>query len=202
MRWVVRVWNAIGSTLLTEFENGARTTDGEIVLRGFDPATVTPPGASKNLNLYARQDRALIPPRAIVQLVLDGTPVFWGPAIIVPPDASRGAGPFDRDRDSLERITVTGGEQLLRDSVVGPRLFAGDTDVATIAYELCSLYAHPALTVDALNFPATGGVLSIYYSPEKDLWTALAELAETVPGGADAWVDADGAVRFEARGGS
>ena len=196
----MRVSNAVNSALLVEFVNGARVPDGEGALRGFDPPVVTPPGSSKTLNVFARQDRALIPPRAIIQFVLDGTPVFWGPAIIVPPLASPGAGPADSDRDSLERITVAGGEQLLRNSVVGPRLFDGVSDVAAIAFELCSLYAHPALTVDVANFPATGAVLSVYYSPEKDLLAALTELAETVPGGADAWVDAAGAVHFAARG--
>lgn len=190
------------TSVLVEFENGARVPDGAIALRRFDPPTVTPPGISKNLNLFVRQDLALIPPRAIVQLSLDGQPVFWGPAIITPPLTAPGAGPADSDRDALERITVTGGEQLLRESILGPRLWMTDTDVADIALELCQLYAHPALTVDALNFPSTGAVLNIYYSPEKDLLTALQQLAESVPGGATAWVDATGAIHFQTNGGS
>lgn len=190
------------SSVLVEFENGARVPDGAIALRRFDAATVVPPGQSKNLNVYARQDLALIPPRAIVQLAIEGTPVFWGPAIIVPPVTSPGSGPADSDRDALERITVTGGEQLLRESVVGTRLFMSDTDVANIALELCQLYAHSALVVDAVNFPLTGGVLNVFYSPEKDLLSALQQLAESVPGGASVWVDAVGAVHFEAIGGS
>lgn len=185
------------TSVLVEFENGARTTDGVIALRRFDPATVTPPGASKALNLFVRQISAQIPPRAIVQLAFDGTPAFWGPAIITPRLDAPGAGPTDEDRDALERVTVVGGEQLLRESVIGPRIWTTDTDVADIAFELCSLYAHPALTVDALNFPPTGAVLNIFYSPEKDLEAALKQLAESVPGGATAWVDATGAIRFE-----
>lgn len=195
------VSDPLNSSVLVEFENGARIPDGAIALRRFDPATVVPPGTSKNLNLYARQDMALIPPRAIIQLALDGHPVFWGPAIITPPLTAPGAGPADTDRDALERVTVAGGEQLLRESVIGPRLYTTNTDVAEIALELCQLYAHPALTVDAGNFPLSGAVLNVFYSPEKDLLTALQELAESVPGGADAWVDATGAIRFEAIGG-
>lgn len=202
------VSDPLNESVLMEFENGARTSDGAIAIRGFDPPIVVPPGASKNLNLYVRQDLAQIPPRAIVQLAFDDTPVFWGPAIITPALVSPGAGPADADRDSLERVTVAGGEQLLRDSIIGPRLLdgaaleeLGSADVAAIAFELCRLYAHPALVVDELNFPPTGGILSIFYKPESTLFDALTELAETVPG-AVAWVDAAGEVHFEGEGGS
>lgn len=193
----MRVSDPLNATVLAEFENGHRVSDGAVALRRFDPPVVTPPGTSKTLNLFARQDLAQIPPRGIIQFSLDDQPVFWGPAIITPPLTSPGAGPADADRDSLERVTVTGGEQLLRESVIGPRLYTTNTDVAEIALELCQLYAHPALTVDALNFPATGAVLNVFYSPEKDLLTALQQLAESVPGGATAWVDATGSIRFE-----
>ena len=199
MRWTVTVSDGVIST----FENGARTSDGAIALRRFDPPTVVPPGTSKNWNLYARQDLALITPRDIVQLSLDGTPVFWGPVMLCPHVTAKGAGPADRDRDALERVTSAGGEQLLKDSIVGPRLLdgpaledLGSADVAAIAHELCRLYAHPALTVAEENFPATGGVLDIFYKPEATLYDALKELAETVTGAAF-WVDATGAIHFE-----
>lgn len=198
MRWLARIYDARGFGILTTIENGAQSGTGEIVARSFDPPVVTPPGVSKTLNLFVRQDKLLIPPRAIIHFWLDTNPVFWGPAVIVPGLTSPGAGPFDKDRDSLERVTVIGGGQLLKDSVVGPRLFEGDTDVATIAYQLCVLYAHPALKVSSLNFPATGAVLSVYFSPERDLYTALTQLADAVPGGASVWVDFSGNVRFEA----
>ena len=172
-------------------------------MRGFDPPIVQPPGSGKNLNLYVRQDALEIPPRAIIQFSLEDQPVFWGPAVIVPALTSPGAGPRDPDRDSLERVTAAGGEQLLRDSVCGPRLFdresmsdLGSNDVATVAHELCRLYAHPALTVEEENFPATGGTLDIFYTPEATLYDALKELAGTVTGAAF-WVDAAGAVHFE-----
>lgn len=204
MNWTVTVSDPLNASVLATFVNGARTSDGAIALRKFDPPTVTPPGTSKNLNLYARQDLAQIPPRGIVQLSLDDNAVFWGPVVIAPHVTARGAGPADRDRDALERVTVAGGEQLLKDSIVGPRLLdgpaleaLGSNDVAAIAHEFCRLYAHPALTVDEANFPATGGVLSLYYRPTSTLEEVLQELVETVPGAAF-WVDAEGSIHFEA----
>lgn len=205
MKWTVTVSDALNGSVQATFVNGARTSDDAIAIRKFDPPTVTPPGTSKNLNLYVRQDLAQIPPRGIIQLSLDDTPVFWGPAILVPPLSSPGAGPADRDRDSLERVTVLGGEQLLKDSIVGPRLLdgpaleaLGSADVAVIAHELCRLYAHAALTVEEENFPETGAVLTIFYRPTDTLDACLKVLAETVPGGASYWVDASGAIHFEA----
>lgn len=203
--WTVTISDALNDSVLATVENGRDASTGEVVMRGFDPAIVTPPGSGKSLNLYVKQRALEVPSRAIVQLSLDGTPVFWGPAVIVPAADSPGAGPRDSDRDALERVTVLGGEQLLQDSICGPRLFdreslsaLGSNDVSTVALELCELYAHPALTVEEENFPATGAVLDIYYSPEATLVDALTELAESVPGGAAFWVDASGAVYFEA----
>lgn len=193
----------LNTTDLAVFDNGIHTGTETVALRGFDPPVVQPPGISKAFNVYGQQRFGGLlsppfPPRCIVQLELDSDPVFWGPAIIVPPLESPGAGPFDSDRDALERVTVVGGEQLLRESIVGPRLFETVTDVADIALELCQLYAHPALVVDAANFPATTAVLNIYYAPEKDLLSSLVELAESVPGGAAVWVDFAGEIHFEA----
>lgn len=206
MSWTVTVSDPLNTTVLATVENGIRTDTGMVCIRRFDPPTVTPPGTGKVLNLYVKQSALQVPPRGIVQLAIDDAPVFWGPVVTCPPLNSPGAGPFDKDRDALERVTVLGGEQLLKDSVVGPRLLdgpaleaLGSNDVAAIAHELCRLYAHAALTVDEGNFPATGGVLSLFYKPESTLADALKELSETVPGGADWWVDAEGAIHFEAR---
>lgn len=190
--------------VLAEAENGV--IDGSepvVAIRGFDPPVVIPPGSGRVLNLYVRTSALEVPPRAIVQMLFDDEPVFWGPAVIVPPPESPGAGPFDEDRDALERVTAVGGERLLRDTVIGPRLMpwglaGGEYDVAEAAHELCRLYAHPALTVEEENFPLTGAILSVWYAPEKNLYDALATLVQSVPGGAVCWVDAEGAVRFEA----
>ena len=198
--WTVVVSDAMNTSVITTVVNGIRDMVGSqvVAIRGFDPPIVTPPGSGRVLNLYVRQDLLEVPPRGIIQFLMDSTPVFWGPAVVVPSASSPGAGPFDTDRDALERITVLGGEQLLRDSVIGPRLIEEETDVAAIAFELCDLYAHPALTVDVANFPDVGAVLSVFYAPEKTLLDALNDLAETVPGGATVWVDAAGAVHFQA----
>lgn len=207
--WSVTISDPLNDTVLATIENGVDTATGEVAIRGFDPPVVTPPGKGESLNLYVHQALLQVPPRAIIQHSINGTPVFWGPAVIVPPPGAKGAGPRDVDRDARERVTVLGGHRLLQDSIVGARLLdrvalieLGSADVAIIAYELCRLYAHPALTVDALNFPATGAVLSILYRPTSVLTDSLQVLAETVPGGAIPWVDATGAVHFEAQGGS
>lgn len=205
MKWTVTVSDPLNDSVLATVENGVRIDTGEVCIRRFDPPVVTPPGTGKLLNLFVKQSVLQVPPRAIVQFSIDGTPVFWGLAVIVPALNSPGAGPRDTDRDAIERVTAVGGEQLLADSMTGPRYLGaeaieemGSADVAVFAYELCRLYAHPALTVDALNFPATGAVLSVWYRPTDPLLTQLKELAATVPGGASYWVDATGAVHFEA----
>ena len=194
--WTVKFWLPDGSGLPVTVTTGLLA--GEPVIRTLDPAIVIPPGSSRLLNLFVKQSVLQVPPRAIVQLSIDGTPVFWGPATVVPAVDSPGAGPFDRDRDALERVTVVGGEQLLKDSIVESRLIEENTDVATIAHDLCDLYAHPALTVSALNFPVVGAVLSVFYRPEGTLYDALRVLTESVPGGAACWVDALGEIHFQA----
>lgn len=206
--YTVTISDPLNSGVLATVENGVDTATGEVVIRGFDPPVVTPPGKGESLNLYVHQALLAVPPRAIIQFAIDGTPVFWGPAVIVPPTGAKGAGPRDTDRDAIERVTALGGHRLLQDSIVGARLLdrvalieLGSADVATIAHELCRLYAHPALTVDAMNFPATGAVLSIFYRPTSVLFDSLQVLAETVPGGAVHWVDPSGAVHFEVQNG-
>lgn len=209
MKWTVTVSDPLNSTVLATVVNGIHTGTGEVCIRNFDPPTVTPPGTGKALNLYVKQSALQVPPRAIVQLSLDDTPVFWGPVVTSPPITAPGAGPYDEDRDALERVTVVGGEKLLEDSIIGPRLLdgpaleaLGSADPAVIAYELCRLYAHPALTVLEENFVLTGGVWTIFYKPETPLSDGLQnELVPSVPG-AVAWVDATGAVHFQANGGS
>jgi len=129
-------------------------------------------GITNQITLRVRQDLIQIPPRGILLYDSDFLPLAAGVVVTCPPLASPGSGPADRDPDALDRVTAVGLEQLLRDRVIGP-LTAG-------------------------NFPATGHILGVYYAPEKTLWDALTQLAETVPGGARVWVDAFKAVRFAA----
>lgn len=204
MNWRVTISNPLNTQVLNVFENGARMPDGEIGIRRFDPPTVVPPGISKALNLYVKQTVTQVPPRAIVQLHLDDQPVFWGPVVISPPLVAPGAGPADHDRDALERVTVVGGEQLLKDSIVGPRLMDKVSlnnpdahDPAWMAYELCRLYAHPALTVDLANFKMTGTRVPVFYRPESTLQDSLKTLTDSVTD-AVAWVNAAGAICYEA----
>lgn len=161
-------------------------------------AIVDPHGATKQIIFRARQDLLQAPPRGYVffRAPPDGTLVAAGVIVTCPPLTSPGAGPADTDDDALERITAIGLEQLVRDSVIGPRLFEEDTDVATIAFELCDLYAHPDLLVDVENFPATGHVLNLFYRPESTLAEALDALIETLPGEGRWYVDALAQIRF------
>jgi len=198
VKWTVAVYDALAVNLVAFIENGVNTDTGRVAIRRFDPPVITPPGSSRVLNIYARQDELEIPPRAILTLALNSEWVFGGPVVTCPPNTAPGAGPFDRDRDALERITAVGAAKLLEDSIVAPRLFTERIDVATVAYQLCQLSAHPALFVDDLYFPLTGAVLDGYYAPEMRLKDCLDELASLVPGGADHWVDALLGVHFEA----
>ncbi len=159
---------------------------------------VDPPGDCVSMTLRGRPDQLTIPVRGIVQYSEDGNDLFWGPAVVLPSEDSLGAGPADSDADSLERYTFAGGRQLVQDSVVIAYLLIDTaTDVASIAEELCTRYAHPALTVATANFPATSQQLATFYKPECQLSDALDELAKTVSAGAKWWVDASGAIHFE-----
>lgn len=195
-RWTVTVSGPLNDGVLVTLENGVRTDNGVVALRGFDPVITTPPCTSKLLNLYARQDTVEIPSRGIVTFALDDTPIFWGVVVTSPPVDAPGAGPFDDDRDSLERITVVSGAQLLKDSVVGPLLIEEELDVKYIALAFCETYAHPALTVSGANFAETGGALTTYYKPTASLANVLDELLGTVTGGGWWCVDAAGEIHL------
>ena len=107
-----------------------------------------------------------------------------------------GSGPDDSDSDALERYSVAGGDRLVHDTIAGPLYLDADTDVATIAYQFASHYAHPALVIDAANFPEIGQVLNLAYAPLKPLADILDDLAAKVTGGAVWWVDASGVLHF------
>jgi hypothetical protein len=198
--WTVIVRDPTNSVTLATVTNGAMLVDGvrQPVIRSFDPPIVTPPGSGRVLNLFVKQSALAIPPRAIIQFLIDGEPVFWGPAVIVPPAGAPGAGPFDRDRDAIERVTVMGGEQLWRDSVCGPRYFDLEEDVSTLALVYVQRYGHPAITAEPITFPPTGALMNVYYRPESNLYDTLQRLVELVPGGATCWVDAEGVAHFQA----
>lgn len=193
MSWTLSISSPTGVPLTAITDQ----TSPNPVMGGIE-AVVDAGGITNQITLRVRQDLIQIPPRGILLYDSDFLPLAAGVVVTCPPLASPGSGPADRDPDALDRVTAVGLEQLLRDRVIGPRLFDADMDVADIALELCNLYAHPVLDVTAGNFPATGHILGVYYAPEKTLWDALTQLAETVPGGARVWVDAFKAVHFAA----
>ncbi len=193
MGWTLQLLSPVGVPL-TAITN---LTSPNPVMGGIE-AVVDAGGVTNQITMRVRQDLIQVLPRCILQYATDGLPVAAGVVVTCPPLTSPGSGPADRDADALDRVTAVGLEQLLRDRVIGPRLFEGDMDVAKIAFNLCNLYGHPALYVHTSNFPNTGHNLGLYYSPEKSLWDALTQLADAVPGGARVWVDVYRVIRFEA----
>lgn len=125
-------------------------------------------------------------------------PLAAGVVVTSPGATSPGAGPIDRDADAIERVTAVGLDHLLHERIVRPRVWEGDIDVATIAYELCLAFAHPMLLVTQANFPPTGHSLGLFYTPEKTVAAALDDLESTLPMGGRWHVDAKRAIHFQA----
>lgn len=188
MAWALEIYNPSGSLLRTVNE----ATSPNPIMGNID-ATVEGGGKTKQIVWHARQDLLQAPPRGIVRYLAspDATPCAVGVIVTCPPPGSPGSGPADQDADALNRFTAVGLEQLAKDSLVGPLLFEEDTDVAEIMLRLCQQYAHPALVVDPDNFPATGFVLSVFYSPERTLADALDVLLRTLPVEASWFVNTD-----------
>lgn len=181
-------------------------------------------GRTNSINIRARNDLLHAPPRGVIEykawndrpLTFQGQPVTFqdarvkvqdnyqplaaGVIVTSPPVTSPGSGPADRDADALDRITAEGLERLLRESIVGARLWTGDLDVATIAYQLCQEFTHPALIVSPANFPPTGYKLGLFYTPEKTVEGALNDLITTLPSGGRAVVNAKREIVFTAGG--
>ncbi len=193
MAWQLTLYTPMGVELSTITEE----TSPNPVMESLE-VIVDAGGRTNQITARVKQELIQATPRSIISVSLDGTPVGAGVIVTCPHLTSPGSGPADRDADALDRITAVGLEQLLRDSIIGPRLFVGDHDVAAIALELCELYAHPALIVDAANFPSTSHFLGIYYSPEKTLYDSLTELCDTLPGGGTFRVSPDLAIHFDA----
>lgn len=218
MPWQLTVRDPTGQTLKATVTD--QTTPNPVMAV---EAVVDGVGSTSSLNLRARNDLLGAAPRDVAtyeawtnwRLTLAGAsvtlngmhvtvrdnygPLAAGVIVTCPPTTVPGAGPADNDADALERITAEGLERLLRERIVKPRAWT-DEDVATIAYQLCSAFTHPALTVDPANFPATGFILGLFYTPEMTVADALDDLAETLPTGGRWWVNANREVVFKAGG--
>lgn len=154
-------------------------------IRGHVEAVVTGCDRTESIRFDCIQTIAQLEPRQLVQFSAapDGTLVAAGVIVRCPPVTAPGAGPADVDRAALEGVTCVGLEQLVTESVVGPLLIEVDTDVSSIAYQLCAAAAHPALTVDAADFPASGFVLGAFFKPYATLTQCLDELRDALPAG-------------------
>lgn len=194
MSWTLVIADPSGTTVQTITD-----TDSPPITEGAPSCEVSGRGDCQSLTFRGLASSLSVEPRSIVSYEEDGNPLFWGPTLVLPSPESQGAGPADSDSDSLNRHSVAGGRQLVKDSLVLAYYLEGvTTDVAAIALEICSRYAHPALTVDAANFPDVGENLDTFYEPERKLSDALDDLAKTVAVGAIWYVDALGAIHFEA----
>jgi hypothetical protein len=176
---------------------------------GLPTATVDANGRVEQITVNVRNDIALITPRQLLQYRVDTADapdvIAWGVVVTCPPVDSPGAGPDDGDPDSLQRVTAVGLEKLLADRMIGPRLYdrstmvaLGSNDVAAVAFDLATLYTHPAVIVDEDDFPDTGATVGLFYAPETSLADGLDELVGMVPGGARWWVDGYRHLHFEA----
>jgi hypothetical protein len=109
--------------------------------------------------------------RDLVRLTINGTSVFYGPAVELPQprDPKRGV------------VNLVGAADLLERRVIGPQVY-NNMDVALIARDLISRHRHPALTYDPAAIPLTGKVLSEFTMPWRTLRQALESLGKTIGG--------------------
>lgn len=154
-------------------------------IRGAVEAVVTGCDRTESIRFDCVQTIAQLEPRQLVQFSAAPTNTLVAAGVIVrcPPLTAPGAGPADVDRAAVEGVTCVGLEQLVAESIVGPLLIEDDTDVSSVAYELCAAFAHPALTVDAGDFPTAGFVLGAFYKPFATLAACLDELVAALPHG-------------------
>ena len=203
MSWKLEVYSPTGSLLSTVTE----ATDPNPIDGGIS-AIVDGKGATRQINFNAVQSILQAPPRGILRYYAppDSTAVAAGVIVTCPPLTSPGSGPADEDADALDRISAVGLEQLLKDTVVGARMWdtfgfpdiVAGRDIANIAFTLAALYGHPAITVSSGNFPNTGQLLKLFYAPEMTIFDALTKLTTFVAGGASFWVDGNAALHFQA----
>lgn len=177
MSWELNIWNADRSTLVQNLTNAA--TGG---LSGGYRWQLTPHGDTVQLEFSGRNDRLRLPPRAVVQLKVDGAPAYWG----VLPDPPSGGSP------DPETVQVLGGREALRRTLMDGTVYR-NAGVYTIARDIFSRLTPPALTYTASQIGDGSGTdpgpeLDTYYAPTATLDEVLTALqkAAGVPGGVDA----------------
>jgi len=176
---------------------------------------VTPPGIPEEMTFEGINSILQISPGFILQYREDYgsgyVNIFWGPVIVCPALESQGAGSADEDADALNRFSVSGGSHLVAKSDVGNRVIIGkatpggnpnaSATIGDVAFQFCSDYAHPALTVLSANFTTASSPTEeggLYYAPGSKLSDYLDKLVNAMPNNGGIWyVDAAGVVRVE-----
>lgn len=177
MGWEVKIYNPNRSTLL-------RTLTPEVP-GGLDAGfewQLDPHAGTANLQLNGRNDTLGIPPRAVVTLIVDGAPWFWG---VVPDAPSLGS-------QDAETVLVAGGVEALRVTLMDGTVYRNQ-GVYSIARDILSRLCPPALVYSATQIgdgsgTDAGPVLDTYYAPTATLSDVLKALSESakVPWGVDA----------------
>lgn len=132
--WTLNVWDPIKSAQKAQYTQAAPGG----ILDGFT-AEVDGAGSGIQMRWYAIPSDVDIAPRDIVQLIVDGTPVFYGVVSQAWPS-------FDGAR---REYLARGGAELLRWRYPDPAAYSDKAEV--IVSTLLSQYIHPALTVGTVS---------------------------------------------------
>lgn len=148
---------------------------------------LTPQGGTIQLQFNGRNDRMQIPPRSVVQLLIDAQPAFYG----IVPDPPSGGSP-----DS-ETVTVLGGKEALKGVLSDGTVYSGG--IYPMVRDLLSRLLPPSLTYDPALIGDGSGTdagpsLSTFYKPFQPLTEVLDALAQSA--GVSWDVDVQGRVFF------
>lgn len=184
MGWTLRIYTPTGGphvsgTLIAEY---TESNPGGIV-GGFRWSRA-PHGDCLQMEFAAVPSQVNIPPRAVVHLLVDGVPAFYGFVVRSGPQSSKRA----------ERYVALGAARLLSQRYAYYAVSAA-TNVGAIVRGILSQFAHPAIRYDAARVPDTGYTLSRFSAPWVDIATILKDLSG-VAGGVPWGVDADGYFYF------
>ena len=162
MSWELYVYDPIGSSLLASYSD---TNPGPIV-GGF--AWSTRPGGGNVQMRFTAVPSGMPSPivRSIVQLRIDGTPVFWGTLTKTWPS----------DEDESREYVALGGEELLSRRYLSFVRY-DDTLVEDVVNGILA-HRHPATSIGQID--ATGYKVSVSSPGPVDLKTLLDDLAKKV----------------------
>ena len=148
-----------------------------------------PNGGTVQLEFTGRNDRLGIMPYGVVQLLLDGSPAFYG-CVADPPSMKS---------TTAERITALGGREILRKKLSDGKPYANTVGIFTIVRDLLSRLCPQGLTyIPTFIGDGTGGdtgpTLSTFYKPYQSLDKVLDALAKSANVSWD--VDNEGKIFF------